>query len=260
MAWLRAAAQQVQREPKPQLTKLAPVLMPPAVKCAEDALPSLREAAMAFMVAFAARVSSHSLLKRHLAASARAGKPTTGSLMGCKPHELRENPLHHADGRPGGAGALHRQDGRGQEEAPGGDEARRAGGRGRARAAGGRTRRAAGGGGGGAPQPRPRGGACARLAGRQRGGGGAGGGAPRGRRRRRGGAQGRGGRWQRQRSRAQEGGRGVQRWRRRRRQGARCARRDMCARSHSLRPLAAHARVLGGLQTPRTRLPCRAAR
>ncbi len=55
LGWLREA---VGREGKPALTKLAPVLLPPAAKCAEEAAPSLREAAMSFMVAFAIKVSA----------------------------------------------------------------------------------------------------------------------------------------------------------------------------------------------------------
>eukprot|EP00983_Pelagomonas_calceolata_P131435 1161776-Pelagomonas_calceolata.AAC.3 len=50
LGWLRTA---VCEEPKPTLSKLAPLLLQPASKCAEEATPSLREAALAFMVAFA---------------------------------------------------------------------------------------------------------------------------------------------------------------------------------------------------------------
>ena len=53
LAWL---AGEVGSEEKPALSKLAPVLLPPAAKCAEEAQPSLREAAVGFLVAFAIKV------------------------------------------------------------------------------------------------------------------------------------------------------------------------------------------------------------
>jgi hypothetical protein len=53
LGWLKA---EVGFEAKPALSKLAPQLLPPAAKCAEEAVPSLREAALAFMVAFAVKV------------------------------------------------------------------------------------------------------------------------------------------------------------------------------------------------------------
>lgn len=53
LGWLRVA---VCEEPKQTLSKLAPLLLQPASKCAEEAAPSLREAALAFMVAFAIQV------------------------------------------------------------------------------------------------------------------------------------------------------------------------------------------------------------
>lgn len=53
LTWLR---EEVVRELKPALSKLAPLLLPAAAKAAEEAAPSLREAAMGFMVAFAIKV------------------------------------------------------------------------------------------------------------------------------------------------------------------------------------------------------------
>ena len=50
LSWLQA---EIAAEAKPALSKLAPLLLPPAAKCAEEATPSLREAAVGFMVAFA---------------------------------------------------------------------------------------------------------------------------------------------------------------------------------------------------------------
>ena len=54
LAWLRNS---VCNEDKAALSKLAPLLLQPAAKCAEEAAPSTREAALAFMVAFAIQVS-----------------------------------------------------------------------------------------------------------------------------------------------------------------------------------------------------------
>ena len=53
LGWLRTA---VCEEAKAALSKLAPLLLQPASKCAEEAFPSTREAALAFMVAFAIQV------------------------------------------------------------------------------------------------------------------------------------------------------------------------------------------------------------
>lgn len=53
LTWLK---EEVVRELKPALSKLAPLLLPAAAKAAEEAAPSLREAAMGFMVAFAIKV------------------------------------------------------------------------------------------------------------------------------------------------------------------------------------------------------------
>lgn len=53
LAWL---AGEVSAEAKPALSKLAPILLPPAAKCAEEASPALREAAVSFLVAFAHKV------------------------------------------------------------------------------------------------------------------------------------------------------------------------------------------------------------
>ncbi|KAJ9516595.1 hypothetical protein QJQ45_015220 [Haematococcus lacustris] len=46
---------EVGAEAKPALSKLAPLLLAPAAKCAEEATPSLREAALRFMVTFATK-------------------------------------------------------------------------------------------------------------------------------------------------------------------------------------------------------------
>jgi cytoskeleton-associated protein 5 len=53
LTWLTA---EIGSEAKGGLSKLAPLLLPPAVKCAEEAAPSLREAAVGFLVAFALKV------------------------------------------------------------------------------------------------------------------------------------------------------------------------------------------------------------
>lgn len=57
--WLREA---VKQEAKPNLSKLAPQLLPAAAKCAEEATPSLREAAMSFMAAYAVKVNANTLV------------------------------------------------------------------------------------------------------------------------------------------------------------------------------------------------------
>lgn len=51
--WLKEA---VQSEKKDSLGKLAQALLPAAAKCAEEATPSLREAALAFFVGFTIKV------------------------------------------------------------------------------------------------------------------------------------------------------------------------------------------------------------
>eukprot|EP00798_Chlamydomonas_sp_ICE-L_P001437 gene1437-32811_t len=63
LAWL-AIEVGVEKE-KEGLAKLAPALLPAAAKCAEDAAPSTREAAMSFLVAFAVKVGKPAILDKY---------------------------------------------------------------------------------------------------------------------------------------------------------------------------------------------------
>ena len=53
LQWL---AQAIRREAKQNLKALVPTLLSAASKCADEATPAMREAAMGFMAAFAAKV------------------------------------------------------------------------------------------------------------------------------------------------------------------------------------------------------------
>ena len=56
--WLKEEVTSSTRASKAILPKLAPSILPQAAKCAEDAVPSIREAAVGFLSGFAARVRS----------------------------------------------------------------------------------------------------------------------------------------------------------------------------------------------------------
>lgn len=53
-------------ENKQNITKLAAAVLPPAVKCAEDAVPSLRETSLNFLVTFAVKAASFKVLEKHI--------------------------------------------------------------------------------------------------------------------------------------------------------------------------------------------------
>ena len=55
--WLKEEVSSSPKAGKAILPKLAPAILPQAAKCAEDAVPSIREAAVGFLSGFAARVS-----------------------------------------------------------------------------------------------------------------------------------------------------------------------------------------------------------
>ncbi|KAL6753732.1 armadillo-type protein [Haematococcus lacustris] len=61
LVWLTS---EVGAEAKPALSKLAPLLLAPAAKCAEEATPSLREAALRFMVTFATKFGNFVVLDK----------------------------------------------------------------------------------------------------------------------------------------------------------------------------------------------------
>lgn len=54
--WLKEEITSSPRANKAILPKLAPAILPQAAKCAEDAVPAVREAAIGFLSGFAARV------------------------------------------------------------------------------------------------------------------------------------------------------------------------------------------------------------
>ncbi|GAX77872.1 hypothetical protein CEUSTIGMA_g5314.t1 [Chlamydomonas eustigma] len=62
LTWLTA---EISSEAKGGISKLGPLLIPPAVKCAEEAAPSLREAAVGFLVAFALKAGSPAALDKY---------------------------------------------------------------------------------------------------------------------------------------------------------------------------------------------------
>ncbi|GFH15736.1 uncharacterized protein HaLaN_12024, partial [Haematococcus lacustris] len=61
LVWLTS---EIGAEAKPALNKLAPLLLAPAAKCAEEATPSLREAALRFMVTFATKFGNFVVLDK----------------------------------------------------------------------------------------------------------------------------------------------------------------------------------------------------
>ena len=59
LTWLKEEVRSSSKASKAILPKLAPAILPNAAKCAEDAVPSVREAAVGFLSGFAARVREY---------------------------------------------------------------------------------------------------------------------------------------------------------------------------------------------------------